>query len=72
MPNSVAAVGIGTLEAVLLLARRSIASVRGIGVEHRLGHLSVCVCVSVGLSICLSGKCTVAKRLIVSGCRLGW
>jgi len=24
------------------------------------------------LSVCLSGKCTVAKRPIGSGCRLGW
>ena len=26
----------------------------------------------VCLSVCVSGKCTVAKRLIGSGCRLGW
>ena len=25
----------------------------------------------VGLSVCLSGRCTVAKRLIVSRCRFG-
>jgi len=28
--------------------------------------------VSIGLSVDLSGKCIVAKRLIGSGCRLGW
>jgi len=33
-----------------------------------LSHLSVGLCVS----LCLSGKCTVAKRLIEFGCRLGW
>jgi len=26
---------------------------------------------SVGMSVCLSGGCTVAKRLIGSGCSLG-
>jgi len=32
----------------------------------RLAHLSVCV------SVCLSGKCIVAKRLNGSGCHLRW
>jgi len=32
----------------------------------------LCVCLSVGQSVCLSGKCTVAKRLNGSGCCLGW
>jgi len=32
----------------------------------RIDNLSVCRCV------CLSRKCTVAKRLSWSGCRLGW
>jgi len=40
----------------------------------RLSHLSVglCVCRFVSLSVCLTGKCTVAKRLIGSGCGSGW
>jgi len=34
----------------------------------RLSHLSVCLSMSVNLS----GKCTVTKWLIGSGCHLGW
>ena len=33
---------------------------------------SVGLCVGVCLCMCVSGKSTVAKRLIVSGCQLRW
>ena len=44
----------------------NIASVRAIGIEHSpRSSVGLCVCV------CRSGKCTVAKRLSGSRCRLG-
>ena len=49
------------------LARRSLSSTT----EHKR-FWNITVASPVGLSVCLSGKCTVAKRLIGSGCRLGW
>jgi len=48
----------------VLLARRCLSV--SAHVTYLSPSLSVCVCV------CLSGKCTVAKRLIGSGCRLWW
>jgi len=54
---------------MFLAASLTIKRKRLILLTCRLDHL---VCVSVGRSVCLSGKCTVAKRLNGSGCRLGW
>jgi len=34
--------------------------------------LRACRVAYLSLSVCLAGKCIVAKRLNVSGCRFGW
>jgi len=51
----------------------NIASVNANGVDRSPSpSVGLCMCLWVGLSVGWSGKCTVAKRLIGSGCRLGW
>ena len=45
----------------------------GVGTDlSSIPSVSLSVCWSVGRSVCLSRKCTVAKRLTGSGCHLGW
>jgi len=51
---------------VLFAASFTINCKRLVDLSFRLSYMSV------GLSVSLSGKCTVAKWLIGSGCRLGW
>ena len=59
---------VGYVSTVVVSASLSIniASVSTRGIELSSSHLSV------GLYVSLSGKCIVAKWLIVSRCRMGW
>jgi len=46
---------------------QTVGIVRSVDIHATARYLSVCVCVCVCVSV---GKCTVAKRLSGSGCRL--
>ena len=41
-------------------------------ISAHVTDLSPSISVGLCVCVCLSGKCTVAKRLIGSRCRLGW